>query len=64
MNLYIMENPLSALAKAYRLGVKEKSSYLRYYKRLENEFVEPKACEESIGKELLNSYREKIERQH
>ena len=64
MKTYVTDNPQSALAKVYEIGLKEKSPYLNYYQKLENSFAEPKACEESLGNELLQSFREKIEREH
>ena len=64
MKLYVTENPNSALAKVYGMGMTANSSYLRYYQRLESVYENPKACEERIEKEALNSYQEKIRSKH
>ena len=64
MKVYVTENPQSALAKVYNMGITAKSSYLIYYQKLESTYVDPKACEESIEKEILNKYQEKIRSQH
>lgn len=64
MKNYITENPQSALAKVYATGITAKSSYLTYYQKLENAYGEPDSCEESIEKEFLKSYQDKIKSQH
>ena len=60
---YVTDNPHSALAKVYHMGTQAKSPYLDYYRKLEETFGEPKACEESIDGEILRSYQEKIRNQ-
>ena len=64
MKLYIMENPNSALAKVYGMGISANSPYLRYYQRLESAYENPKSCEESIDKKAMSLYHEKIRSKH
>ena len=57
MKVYVTENPQSALAKVYKMGITAKSSYLIYYQKLESTYVDPKACEESIEKAAMKHAR-------
>ena len=64
MKDYVAENPHSALAKVYSMGLTANSSYLKHYQRLERCYADPKACEESIEKAAMNSYQEKVRTKH
>ena len=64
ISTYIVDNPDSAVAKIYNIGVQSKSSYLHYYQKLERDYGEPKTCFESIKDNTFQSYKEKIALHH
>ena len=64
MKQYTSLHPESALAKIWVIGIQRRSSYLHYYQQMENEYSEPKLCEDNIRNQTLESYKEKITRQY
>ena len=41
------------------MGIQAKSPYSKYYQDLENVFGEPRACEESVEKQMFNHINRK-----
>ena len=60
INEYILSYPESALAKVLDIALKSNNAYLRYYKNLQKEFIDPSTCQASIEGKLMNTYKEKM----
>ena len=59
-NKYIVEYPESALAKVLNIGMESNCRFLKHYTNLHAEYQDPNACEESIDKKNLESYKSKM----
>ena len=54
MKEYMSAYPESALSKVYNMAVDTNPSYIRYYKKLEADFGDPKVCDENLRKQITD----------
>ena len=63
MKEYMSSHPESALTKVYNMAVDINPPYVKYYKKLEADFGDPKVCEENLRKQITDLFKQKLERQ-
>ena len=64
MKEYMSEHPESALSKVHDMAIESNSSYVKYYQKLEADFGDPKVCDETLRKQINESFKQKLEYQH
>ena len=61
MKAYMSDHPESSLSKVYHTAVGSNLLYLKHYDRLESNFRDPKSCEETLKKQIMDSFKHKIQ---
>ena len=57
---YAVEHPESAIAKVLDIGRGNNIAYLKYYNRLESEYVNPETCKRTIENHYHESFKRKM----
>ena len=64
MKEYMSAHPESALRKVHDMALESNSPYIKYYQKLEADFGDPKVCDETLRKQITESFKQKLEYPH
>ena len=60
LNSYKLNHPFSAVAKVLDFGLNNNINYLKYYKDLYDNYIDPRSCQISSEKQYLQIYLQKM----